>query len=115
MEKKKSDDIRIWEQNNKKSSNTGQKGGNSNNPYVEKKAIKKAIRQQESLVKGLEKKIQKTEEIIAEYNEKLKSPSAYSDPANKDIIADWQNQSDQLNAFMLDWEKEQEKLEKLKG
>lgn len=116
LEKKKVQNIREWEGQPKgkkqvKKSDSSQKEADGQNLYQKKKDLKKAIRSQQNVVQDWEKKIARLEEKMAQYNEQLKEPEAYSDPKNRAVIEDWQKTNKQLQESMQAWEDAQFELE----
>ena len=117
LRSKKADDIKVWEGTKKVEKVEGkQKKTNPNdnpNHYQLKKELKKEIRAQKSLVNKAEQAISKLEQEVEEINEKLKAPDAYTDPANKELIANYPKINQELEKAMKIWEEEEGKLEKL--
>ena len=50
---------------------------------------------------------------LAEANELLKLPDAYTNPENKALVENWPKLGQQLEDAMEQWEKEEAKLERL--
>ena len=115
LRSKKADDIRVWEASAKKVKEPNKHFNKKDDPntYQLKKDLKKEIRTQKSQVNTIEKKVSQLEEDIELMNDKLKEPDAYSNPDNKELIKQWQENSKKLQELMHNWEKEQGKLEEI--
>lgn len=109
---KKSDDIKVWE-GTKIVKATEKKVSKSNDPnaYQAKKDLKKKVRNQKSAVSRVEKLVSDLEKELAEVNEVLKLPDAYSKPENKELVENWPKLSEKLEQAMSQWEDEEAKLE----
>lgn len=119
LRKKKADDIREWEQKkpNGKEKGTNNKKSKSEDPnaYQRKKELKKEIRTQKSSVNRVERKVADLEQRLAEINEELKAPDAYSKPENKALVDEWPKVNQALEQEMIKWEEEVAVLERLEA
>ena len=115
LRSKKSDDIRVWESTKSANSSAPELKSKSNDPnaYQIKKDLKKKIRTQKNAVSKIEKTVSDLELELAEANELLKLPDAYTNPENKALVENWPKLGQQLEDAMEQWEKEEAKLERL--
>ena len=117
LDLKKASDFRSWEQSGmapKANAKATKKGKpDDTNVYQRKKELKKQIRFQKSTVNLVERKVADLEQELTVLNDKLKEPDAYSNPENKELVANWPKVSARMEEEMLKWEKEVALLEEL--
>jgi ATP-binding cassette subfamily F protein 3 len=117
LRSKKSDDIRVWEGTKSseklEAENKAKPKINDANSYQIKKDLKKKVRSQKNAVSKIEKTVSDLETELAQANEKLKLPDAYTNPENKELVENWPKLSEQLEKAMESWENEEAKLEEL--
>lgn len=115
LRSKKSDNIRVWESTKMVKSSEPELKSKSNDPnaYQIKKDLKKKIRTQKNVVNKVEKSVSDLESELADANEQLKLPDAYTNPKNKELVENWPKLGQQLEDSMEQWEKEEAELERL--
>ncbi|MDA9783164.1 ATP-binding cassette domain-containing protein [Vicingaceae bacterium] len=115
LRSKKSDNIRVWESTKMVKSSEPELKSKSNDPkaYQIKKDLKKKIRTQKNVVNKVEKSVSDLESELADANEQLKLPDAYTNPKNKELVENWTKLGQQLEDSMEQWEKEEADLERL--
>jgi len=117
LKQKKADDVRTWEQDDKKTKAPQQKSTQKADApkldYEDRKKLKKEYKKQKNQLSKLEKEVSQLEEELASFNEILKQADAYTKEENKEVISKWELTNKKLEKSMHLWEKAMEEFEKL--
>ncbi|MCB0400978.1 MAG: ABC-F family ATP-binding cassette domain-containing protein [Flavobacteriales bacterium] len=109
LKSKKVDTIREFERQEKVVEKKEKPASDNQLTYEEQKQLERDTRKAHSDAKRLEDQVENYEQRLEELNKSLMDPAAYSD----ELMAEYNTLKQKLDQAMADWEKAQEKLEKL--
>jgi ATP-binding cassette subfamily F protein 3 len=119
LEARKFDDFRQVEQGNAKNKKENPKAKEKTPPenkldYKERKELDKQLRQAEKQISTTEAKIEKLEKHLALLDEQLHDPAQFKELSTQpDFYENYEADKAKLEKLMVNWEKEQQELQRL--
>ena len=104
LEKRKLDDMRQVEMSQPKPTVSQNNGNGKELSFEERKQLQRAV-------SNAEKKVNKLETIIADFESKMADPSFFEKPESANALKDYNRKKEELETAMMEWMEAQEALE----